>query len=159
MFKMAHIGDIAHVAHLIPQVTQIAEQNIESDCRACMAQVCVAIYSRPTHIHAHMTFMDRLERLFEACERIVKGKVILHYYYISLSAATSGRRFEAYVRPAPDEGSRPGVYQLLPMPGFLPPRGWISPNCASYFFTLSVMANMSCFAFSGLMITRLTTGA
>ncbi len=79
MLKMADIRDISDVTHLIAQVTQITEKYVKRDCGASMPQMCVAIYSRPAHIHAHVTIMYRLERHLDARERIVERKVVVHY--------------------------------------------------------------------------------
>ena len=71
VFQMAHIGDIAHIAHLIPKMFQVAEKDIEGDCRACMPQMWVSIDGRATYIHAHIRRMQRFEQLFLTCKCIV----------------------------------------------------------------------------------------
>ena len=43
MLQMAHIGDVAHVAHLVTEVFQIAEKNIKRDGRTGMSQMGIAI--------------------------------------------------------------------------------------------------------------------
>ncbi len=53
IFQVAHIGYVAHVAHFVATVGKVTEQQVESDCRAGMAQVRVAIYCRAAHVHAH----------------------------------------------------------------------------------------------------------
>ncbi len=53
-FKMACIGNVAHIPNLIPEVGKIAVQNIESYIRPRMPQVAFAAYGRAAHIHACM---------------------------------------------------------------------------------------------------------
>ena len=36
VFKMSHIGDVSHVAHLVTQVLQAAKHDVEGDGRSCM---------------------------------------------------------------------------------------------------------------------------
>ena len=78
VFQMAHIGDIAHIAHLIPKMFQVAEKDIEGDCRACVPQMWVAIDGRATYIHAHVRRMQRFEQLFLTCKCIVNDEILLH---------------------------------------------------------------------------------
>jgi len=52
LLQMSHVGDIAHVAHFIADVGQIAEKHIESDGRTCMSQMSVTIDGRAAHVHA-----------------------------------------------------------------------------------------------------------
>jgi len=54
VFQMAHIGDVAHIAHFVPQVGQVAEKDVECDGRTGVSEVCIAIDCRTAHIHAHM---------------------------------------------------------------------------------------------------------
>ena len=71
VLKVSHIGDVAHIAHLVAAVHEVAVEHIEGDSRARVSQVAVAIHCRTAHIHPHPSFVDGLERLFAACERIV----------------------------------------------------------------------------------------
>ncbi len=66
MLQMAHIGDVAHIAHLQAEMTQIAVKDIKSDGRTGVAQMGVAIDSRAADIHAHVPFVERREALFRA---------------------------------------------------------------------------------------------
>ena len=78
VFQMAHIRDVAHIAHLISQMLEVAEQQVERDGRACMSQVWITIDSRTAYIHAYMGGMQRLEQLLAACQRIVDEQVCFH---------------------------------------------------------------------------------
>ena len=71
VLQVAHIGDVAHIAHFVAQRFQIAKQHIESDGRACVPQVRVAIHGGSAHIHTHRLFVDRHKMLFSAGECIV----------------------------------------------------------------------------------------
>ena len=61
VLQVTYIGNIAYVAHLVAQVFQIAEHQVESDCWTCVSQVWIAIYSRSTNIHTHVWSMQRFE--------------------------------------------------------------------------------------------------
>ena len=51
VLQMAHVGDVSDVAHLIALMLEVAEQDVEGYCRACMAQMRIAIHCRP---HTYM---------------------------------------------------------------------------------------------------------
>ena len=74
MLQVAYVGDVAHIAHLVAQMGQIAVNDVECNCRTCVAQVAVAVNCRPADIHAHHVFMKRFENLFLAGHGIVDGK-------------------------------------------------------------------------------------
>ena len=64
VLQMAHVGNVADIAHLVADVRQVAEQQVESDGRACMSQVRVTVHGRSADIHAYMRCMQRYEQLF-----------------------------------------------------------------------------------------------
>ena len=63
MFQVTHIGDVAHISHLIAQMIQIPVKDIECDSRACVSQMTVAVHSGAAHIHSHTIGMDGFENL------------------------------------------------------------------------------------------------
>ena len=78
MLEMTHIGDVAHIAHLIAQMTQVAEHDIKGDGRPRMSQMWVSIDGGTAYIHAHIGGMEGFERLFSSGERIVDQKCLFH---------------------------------------------------------------------------------
>ena len=70
VLQMAHIGDIAHITHLVAQVFQETEQDIVGNAGTGMAQVGVAIHGGAADIHPHMSFVDGFEQF------LVPGKGI-----------------------------------------------------------------------------------
>ena len=58
VFQMAHICNIAHVTHLVAQVLEVAENQVERGKGSGIPKVHVAIYGRSTHIHAHASLVD-----------------------------------------------------------------------------------------------------
>ncbi len=62
MLEMAHICDVADITHLVSEMTQIAEKDVEGYRRARMAQMGVAIDGRPAHVHAYVSLLNRMER-------------------------------------------------------------------------------------------------
>ena len=71
VLKMTHISDVAHVANLVSQMLQIAEEHVESNGRTGMTQVRIAVDSRSANIHTHVRGVQRLEELLAAGERII----------------------------------------------------------------------------------------
>ena len=63
VLQMAHIGDVAHVAHLVAEVAQKFEEHIVGHSRPCMPEVGVAVDRGAAHVHAHMSRMHRHEKL------------------------------------------------------------------------------------------------
>ncbi len=71
VFKMPHVGDIAHIAHLVAQMGKIAVHNVESYRRTGMAQMAVAVHGGTANVHTHKRFVKRLECLFLARQRVI----------------------------------------------------------------------------------------
>ena len=67
VLQVTHIRDIAHVAHFVAQILQIAIEHIKRDRRARMTQMGIAVHRRSADIHTHMSFVERFECLLEAC--------------------------------------------------------------------------------------------
>ena len=78
VFEVAHIGDVAHVAHLIPEVFQIAEYEIEGDGGTGGSQMGVTINRWATNIHSDVAGIDGLEEFLGARERIINKKLMFH---------------------------------------------------------------------------------
>ena len=78
VLKMAHIGDVAHVAHLVAQVLEVAEEHVEGDGRPGVAQVRVAVHRGAAHVHAHVGRVDGLEELLAAGEGVVDKQFVFH---------------------------------------------------------------------------------
>ena len=64
VFQMAHIGDVAHVAHLVADMGEIAEHHIEGHGRTRVSQMRLAIYRRPADIETHMVRSDWFKQFF-----------------------------------------------------------------------------------------------
>ena len=77
VLQMPHIGDVAHIAHLVAEVGEVTVDHIEGDGGACMAQMAVAVDCWAAHIHAHAAFVQRLEELFLACERVIYQQIVV----------------------------------------------------------------------------------
>ena len=76
MLQVSHIGDVAHIAHLVADVLQVAEEHVEGDGGARVAQMRVAIDGGSADIHAHVGGVDRLEPLLLAVQRIVDDQIL-----------------------------------------------------------------------------------
>ena len=71
VLQVPHIGDVAHVAHLVALVTQVAEQYIEGYGGTSMPQVRVAIYGGATDVHAHVVGSLGSEKFLGMGKRII----------------------------------------------------------------------------------------
>ena len=61
VLQVSHVGDVAHIAHLVADVLQVAEEHVEGDGGARVAQMRVAIDGGSADIHAHVTRVNRNE--------------------------------------------------------------------------------------------------
>ena len=71
VFQMPHVGDVAHVAHLVAERLQITEQQVEGHGRTRVPQMRIAVDRRPADVHAHTGRSQRHELLLAAGKRIV----------------------------------------------------------------------------------------
>ena len=78
VLQMPHVGDVAHVAHLVARGLEVAEQQIERHGRAGVAQVGIAVDRRTADIHARPARDQGLELLLAARKRIVKRQFRFH---------------------------------------------------------------------------------
>ena len=69
--RVAHGWDVADVAHLISEMTEVAEEDVESYGGAGVPEMGVAIYRRSADIHSDTAFVQGSERLLGAGERVV----------------------------------------------------------------------------------------
>ncbi len=71
VLKVTHVGNVAHIAHLVTEMFQITENQVKSYSRTCMTEVSVTVNGRSANIHAHMTFMHGFEGFLHASQAIV----------------------------------------------------------------------------------------
>ena len=64
VFQMPHVGDVAHIAHLVAEVLKVAEEEVESDGRTCVSEMRVTIDRRAANVHSHTAFVEGLENFF-----------------------------------------------------------------------------------------------
>ena len=92
MLKMAHVGDVAHIAHLVAQLLQVAEQHVEGDGRTGVAQVRVAIDRGAAHVHAHHGLTEGHEVFLAPCEGIVDEQWVFHFVGCFMLLVLSSRK-------------------------------------------------------------------
>ena len=68
------MSEYLEAIHLVAQVLQIAEENIEGDGRTGVAQMRIAVDGGAADIHAHVRGVQRLEAFFLSCQCIVDDK-------------------------------------------------------------------------------------
>ena len=78
VFQVAHVGDVAHVAHFISQVLEVAEEDVEGDGRTGVSQVRVAIDRRAADVHAHVRSVQRLEYFLRSAQCVVNRQLMFH---------------------------------------------------------------------------------
>ena len=78
VLQMAHVGDVAHVAHLVARSLEVTEQQVERHGGPGVAQMRIAVDRGTADIHAHAARNERLEDLLAAGERIVKYEFGIH---------------------------------------------------------------------------------
>ena len=82
VFQVAHIGDIPHVAHLVSEVLQVTEKDVEGYRRTRMAEMRVAIDGRSAHIHSHVWCVKRLKAFFLTRQRIINKQCLFHIFLL-----------------------------------------------------------------------------
>ncbi len=113
VLQVPHIGDIAHITHLVAQMCQIAVDDIERYCRACMAEMTVAVDRRATHIHADTFLMQRFENLFLPRHGVIDSK-----HFSSLEYIVSWIDYNAKCDAA-------GMRRRTSVIAFRPQMGWV----------------------------------
>ena len=66
------VGDVADARHPFELVTQHAIEQVEGNERPGIADVGVVVDRRAAHVHAHMAWIERSERLLAARRRVVQ---------------------------------------------------------------------------------------
>ena len=74
VLEVPHVGDVAHIAHLVAQLLQMAEKHVEGDGGTRVTQVRIAIDGGAAHIHAHMGRRQRHKQLLAPRERVIEVK-------------------------------------------------------------------------------------
>ena len=71
------VGDVADIGHVFGaiEMAQQAEQHVENDHRARVADMGEVVDRRPAHIHAHIRRVERRENPLFARERIVEFQI------------------------------------------------------------------------------------
>ena len=89
---VVHVGDVAHVSDVLRPVEmpQQAEQHVEHDDRARIADMGEVVDRRPAHIHAHARRIERGELPLLARQRIVEPEL---HHTAFLGACWPGRCF------------------------------------------------------------------
>ena len=75
VLQMAHVGDVPHVADLVAQVLQEAEQHVIGHPRTGVTQMSVSVDGGTADIHAHMTRMNRYKEFLAARQGIGQKEI------------------------------------------------------------------------------------
>ena len=75
VLQMAHVGDVAHVAHLVAEVAQQLEEHVVGHSGARVSEMGVAVDGGPADIHAHVAGMDGHEELLAVRKRICQSEI------------------------------------------------------------------------------------
>ena len=64
VFQMAHVGDVAHIAHLVADMGKVAEHQVEGHGRTGVSEMGFTIDGRAADIETHVVGHDRGEEFF-----------------------------------------------------------------------------------------------
>ena len=78
IFQMPDIGNIAHIAHFVANVLQVAEYQVEGDGRPRMTQMGIAIHRRAANVKPDVRRMNGFKFFLFARKRVVKRENLLH---------------------------------------------------------------------------------
>ena len=78
MFQVAHIGDVAHIAHLVAQLLQIAEQYIEGDGGTGVSQMRITIDRGSADVHTDHRFVQGNEMFFATRQGVIYEQGMFH---------------------------------------------------------------------------------
>ena len=77
---MTDVGNIPYISYLVTQFFQIAEKDVESDCRTGVTQVRITINRRTANVHTHMRFVQWDELFLFSCECVINAYWMFHIY-------------------------------------------------------------------------------
>ena len=72
LLKVADVCDVAHVTHLVAEMTQQLAEDIIGDSGAGVTEMGIAVYCRAADVHADAARVDRFEKLLVPGEGIGK---------------------------------------------------------------------------------------
>ena len=75
MLQMPHVGDVAHIAHLVAEMAQQFEQHVVGDSRSRVSQMGVAVDGGAADIHAHMAGMHGHEEFLAVRKGIGQSEI------------------------------------------------------------------------------------
>ena len=78
VLQVAHIRDVTHIAYLVAEVLQVAEENVEGDGWARVTEMWVTIDRRSTDIHTHIGAVERFKTFFLTRQRIINKECLFH---------------------------------------------------------------------------------
>ena len=71
VLQMAHVRDVTHIAHLVADVLEVSEKEIEGDGWPGMSEMRVAINGRAADVHAHAPRVERLEEFLLPAQGVI----------------------------------------------------------------------------------------
>ena len=80
--EVPHVGDVADVAHLIAEVLQVAEDEVEGDGGTGVPQMGVAVNRGTADIQPYERGIERFERFFPAGEGVVDVQLISMFFLL-----------------------------------------------------------------------------
>jgi len=66
-----HVGDVAHEGQVIAQIAKVTCHHVEGDEGAAVTDMTQVVDGDSTHVHAHLSGLQRFEFFFLACEGVV----------------------------------------------------------------------------------------
>src|SRR5450759_264147 len=78
VFKVSDISNIADTANFVLQICQISEQQVESNSRAGMSEMGIAINGWTTNIETNKWRMKWLKEFFFSGKAVINEKFVTH---------------------------------------------------------------------------------
>ena len=76
VLEVSHVGDIADVAHLVAQMGEVADEDVEGDGGTGMTQMRVAVDGRTAYVQTHIGRVQGLEELLAAAHGVIDGQLM-----------------------------------------------------------------------------------
>jgi hypothetical protein len=80
VFKVAYVGNVTHIAHLIALLLQVAEKEVEGNCGACVSEVGIAIHCGAAYVHPYVSGIDGLKLFLFAGQGVINCKHIVSVF-------------------------------------------------------------------------------
>ena len=83
VLQVAYVRNVTNIAHLVANMLQVAEKEVERDGRSGVSEVGITIDSRTADIHPDATWIERLEEFLLPAQGIINKEWLFHVVVFS----------------------------------------------------------------------------